>query len=190
MNVNSPCYGVFVDIDNNLYCSLGEEHQVVKQLLDTDGNILKTIIAGEGVCGSNLNMLCGPKGIFVTIKFDLYVADSGNNRIRFFPFRQLTGKTVVGDIETLGIRLKYPTSVVVDGDNYLFIVDSENNRIIRSNSNGFYCVVGCSTVAGSASDQLDRPFAVAFDNAGNIFVADRNNDGIQKFMLMTNTDGM
>lgn len=190
MNVTSQCYALFVDIDNNLYCSFYQKHQVVKQRLDTDGNVSQTIIAGIGVCGSDQNMLCRPLGIFVTIKLDLYVADCVNNRIQLFQSGQLTGKTVVGDMETSGIKLNRPTSVILDADGYLFIVDSENNRIIRPNSDGFYCVVACSTVRDSASNQLNVPFAAAFDNVGNILVIDRYHYQVQKFMLMANIDGM
>lgn len=99
-------------------------------------------------------------------------------------------KTVAGDTKILSMRLNCPSEVVVDANRYLFIVDSGNNRIIRSNSNTFYCVIGCSTVRGSESDQFDEPTAIAFDNVGNIFVADSRNYRVQKFMLMTDTAGM
>lgn len=190
MNVESSCYGLFVDIVNNLYCLLGEENQVVKQSLNTGENMSKTIIAGNGVCGSDLDMLCEPSGIFVTIELDLYIADSRNDRIQLFQSGQLIGKTVVGDMKTLSIRLRYPKSIVIDADDYLFIVDSWNDRIIRSNSNGFYCVVGCSALAGSTSYQLYSPYTASFDNVGNILVADTYNQRVQKFMLMSNTNGM
>lgn len=190
MHVPGSCLGLFVDILNNLYCSVVATHQVVKQMLDTDGNISESIIAGNDVCGSDRDMLCEPRGIFVTIELDLYVADSGNHRIQLFQSEQLPGKTVAGENGTLSIRLNYPTGIVVDADDYLFIVDGGNNRILRMNSKGFYCVVGCSALRGSASDQLHEPLIAAFDNAGNILVADRNNYRVQQFLLITNTDGM
>lgn len=92
MNVESSCYGLFVDIIDNLYCSLSTAHQVVKQRLDTDGDMRNTIVAGNGICGSDRNMLCKPWGIFVTVELDLYVADCRNNRVQWFQSGQLTGK--------------------------------------------------------------------------------------------------
>lgn len=190
MNTNSACSGLFVDIVNNLYCSLYSKNQVVKQSLDPGKDMSKTVIAGyDGSCGSRANMLCQPWGIFVTIKFELYVADCANERIQLFQSGQMIGKTVVGDIKTLGIRLSRPTGVIVDADDNLFIVDSGKNRIIRAGPNGFYCVIGCSTAAGLASNQLNVPITAAFDNVGNILITDKNNHRIQKFMLIRNTDG-
>ena len=84
MSVKSSCRGLFVDIVNSLYCSLFDEHQVVRQSLNTSRNISKTVIAGTGFCGSTLNMVCSPRGIFVTIKLALYVADCGNDRIQLY----------------------------------------------------------------------------------------------------------
>jgi hypothetical protein len=109
----------------------------------------KTVIADNSSCGKAFHMLCGPAGIFVTINLDLYIADCGNNRIQLFELGQLIGKTVIGDMKTISIKLKCPSSVILDVDGNLFIVDFENNRIIRSNSNGFYCLVGCQSVEDS-----------------------------------------
>ena len=83
-----------------------------------------------------------------------------------------------------------PTGVFVDGDGYLFIVDTSNNRIIGSGLYGFRCIVGCSAAsAGLPPTQLNGPRTLGFDSYGNIFVSDRNNQRIQKFILMTNSCG-
>ncbi|CAF1172988.1 unnamed protein product [Adineta ricciae] len=186
--VNGSCFGLFIDIMNNLYCSLGAMHQVLKQPLVIGENISETLSVGNGVCGSALNMLCEPRGIFVTIKLSLYVADCKNNRIILFLPGQRIGETVLGDMKISRIGLNCPSDVIVDADDHLFIVDSKNNRIIRSTSNGSYCIVGCLTVRGSAYHQLNGPSTVAFDKLGNIIVADTYNYRVLKFMLITNTN--
>jgi hypothetical protein len=188
MNVSSACYGLFVDTANNLYCSLGLENRVVKQSLDDGTNIVKTV-AGNGSCGTAFSMICEPRRLFVSINFDLYVADCFNQRIRLFKFGEIIGITVVGDVESLSIRLSCPAAIFVDADGHLFIVEQGNHRIIGSNSNGFYCLAGCSGLKGGTSDQLNLPFTAAFDSYGNIFVADPYNYRIQKFNLMINTNG-
>jgi hypothetical protein len=134
-------------------------------------------------------MICRPTTIFVNINFDLYVADCNNQRIRLFKFGEIIGITVVGDVESLSIRLSCPAAIFVDADGHLFIVEQGNHRIIGSNSNGFYCLAGCSGLKGGTSDQLNLPFTAAFDSYGNIFVADPYNYRIQKFNLMINTNG-
>lgn len=180
MNSSGACPGLFVDILNNIYCSMGNKHQVLKQSL-IDNLTSPIIVAGNGTKGSNDNMLNGPRGIFVTIKFDLYVADCWNNRIQFFKFGHLNGLTL-----TESIHLACPTNIFLDNDDYLFIVDNGNHRIIGSGSNGFYCIIGCSNSYGSTSIHLHYPYAAYFDYYGNIFVADQNNHRIQKFILIKN----
>ncbi len=182
------CYGLFVDIENNLYCSSAYTHRVMKQSLLTDANI-SIIVAGTGISGWSSKQLGNPRGIFVDINLDLYVADCGNNRVQLFEVGEIDGTTVAGNIGAFGITLSCPTAVYLDADNYLFIVDRDNNRIIRSNSDGFECVVGCSGIYGSASNQLSYPIAAAFDQYGNIFVADTSNYRIQKFIFMSNASG-
>ena len=130
-----------------------------------------------------------PGGIFVTIDFQLYVADAGNNRIQRFLQGQFNGTTVAG-IEAPGtITLWYPTGVVLDGNGYLFIADTKNNRIVRSGPGGFQCVCACTDTGGSALTQLNSPTAMAFDSFGNVFVVDDGNSRIQKFLLVNNTCG-
>ena len=188
MYVTGGCYGLFIDINNTLYCSMNGLHQVIKKWLNDTTNT-SIMAAGTGVGGSASNTLQYPWGIFVNINFDLYVADSNNHRIQLFHSGQLNGTTVAGSTSTnVTISLWYPSGIVLDGNNYLFIVDNGNNHIVGSGPNGFQCLVGCSG-SGSASNQLNYPVTLSFDSSGNIYVTDRNNDRTQKFVLLTNCFG-
>ena len=187
MSVCSPCSGLFVDINNNLYCSQTDSHQVVRTSLNSPENTM-TIVAGEGCSGSTANMLNQPWGIFVTMNLGLYIADYGNDRIQLLRSGQVIATTVVGNGSNETIALNRPTGVVLDGDGYLFIVDSGNHRILGSGAGGFRCVVGCSG-QGSGSHQLNNPITLSFDTNGNIFVTDVGNGRIQKFSLITNSCG-
>jgi hypothetical protein len=188
MYVGSACFGLFVDINNTLYCSLYDLHQVVTKSLNSDSNITRTV-AGAGTAGSTSNMLNGPEGIFVDINLDLYVADYNNNRIQLFHSGQLNATTVAGNKSSSPtITLNNPSGTVLDANGYLFIVDNGNNRIIGSGPNGFRCLVGC-TGLGSASNQLGAPHILSFDSYGNMFVTDTGNSRIQKFILSTNSCG-
>jgi hypothetical protein len=185
MYIGKRCYGVFIDINDTLYCSMYDLHQVVAKSLKNNPNTI-TIVAGTGCLGSASNMLNNPQGIFVDINLDLYVADSNNNRIQRFRSGQFNATTVAGRGASGTITLDSPTSVVLDGNNYLFIVDSLNNRIVGSGPYGFRCLVGCFG-AGSAFNQLNSPQSMAFDSYGNMFVTDSANNRIQKFVLLSDS---
>ncbi len=187
MYVDQKCYSLFVDINDTLYCSMRDRHQVVAKPLNSTSDMFK-IVAGVGCAGSSLNSLDSPHGIFVDINFDLYVADCGNDRIQLFYSNQLEGRIVVGSQAANTITLNCPTGIVLDGDNYLFIVDSDNHRIVGSGPNGFRCLIGCYG-NGSASNTLYYPTSMAFDSDGNIFVTDSQNNRIQKYILFNNTLG-
>ncbi|CAF1445545.1 unnamed protein product [Adineta steineri] len=186
MYVSARCDGLFVDMNNTIYCSQSETHIIVASSPDGNANS-STIVAGTGSSGSTSDMLDSPTGIFVDINFNLYVADSENDRIQFFKYGQMDGMTVAGVEAPVSFALSNPTSIVLDADNYLFIVDSNNNRIVRSDPTGFRCLVGCTDAGGSDSDQLRYPWALAFDSYGNIFVTDEYNNRIQKFIFQTNS---
>lgn len=83
MNTSSACFGVFVDVNNSLYCSIDTRHQVFKKWLN-DNTSIWIVAAGNGTAGSASNMLHFPNGIFVDTNFDLYVAEWSNNRIQLF----------------------------------------------------------------------------------------------------------
>ncbi len=189
MRTCQKCWDIFVDISNMLYCSLGEHHQIIAKSLNYNTNTF-LIVAGTGSADTALNTLDNPRGIFVDINFDLYVADCGNNRIQLFHEGKLTGITIAGmGSSNLTITLHCPTGIILDADKYLFIVDSGNHRIVRSGPNGFQCLLACSGSSGSASNQLNGPWSLSFDSYGNIFVTDQGNSRIQKFVLSTNSNG-
>ncbi|CAF4170401.1 unnamed protein product, partial [Adineta steineri] len=189
MNVNSSCYGLFVDTNDTLYCSMFGHHQVVKRSLHDAVMTPNRVAAGTGIRGSASNHLNGSRGIFVDMNLDLYVADCNNDRVQLFQSGKLNGITVAG-LKSLNptITLKCPTGIILDAEKYLFIVELLNHRIVGSDSNGFRCLVGCYG-RGSQSNRLSYPSSFSFDHFGNIFVTDRDNHRIQNFLLMKDSLG-
>ena len=188
LSASGPSYSIFIGSDGYLYCSLYYSHAIIKRSLNSSDNQLTTV-AGTGCPGYLPNRLYHPHGIFVTVGLDLYVADFHNHRIQLFRPGQLNGTTAAGRDAPETIALRYPTAVTLDADEHIYIVDSNNNRIVRSGPAGFRCVIGCTGVGGSASNQLSSPNSMAFDNYGNIFVVDSLNNRVQKFLLSSNTCG-
>ncbi|CAF3948269.1 unnamed protein product, partial [Adineta steineri] len=185
MNVKGTCCGLFIDIYNTIYCSQCTVHQVVTKSLNSNSNMW-IVVAGTDCSGSTSSTLYNPRGIFVDTDLNLYIADYTNNRIQLFISNRLDGITVVGTGASSTITLSNPSGVVLDADGYLFITDSGNQRVIGSGPNGYRCLVGCSQVAGSGSNQLNNPLTLSFDSHGNMFLTDTNNHRIQKFYLTTN----
>lgn len=181
MNITSRCYFMFIDLNRTLYCTLDLEHKVVKMSL-FDSSKTVTAAAGNGSSGAGPSMLYHPNGIVIDSNFNLYVADQGNNRIQIFRPGNLTGST----LSTGSYILDHPSDLGFDADGYLFIVEYQRNRVIRSGPTGFICIIGCSALAGSTSYQLNYPFQISFDSFGSLFVVDQNNARIQKFSLATN----
>ncbi|CAF1437215.1 unnamed protein product [Adineta ricciae] len=186
MNICHQCLDIFIDMSNTLYCSITELHQVIAKSLSKNYEHL-TIVAGTGTAGSTSTTLRNPYGIFVNTDASLYVADCGNDRIQLIPPEKLTGITISVHA-SLATPLNCPTSVALDGNNYLYIVDSNNHRIVGQRSSGFRCIIGCSGASGSAPNQLLKPWSLTFDSKGNIFVTDRGNNRIQKFSLTEESD--
>ncbi|CAF1136176.1 unnamed protein product [Adineta steineri] len=191
MNVNSSCWGLFVDINDTLYCSISDHHhQVVKRSLNDSMMTSNRVAAGTDTEGSASNQFRGPRGIFVDVNLDLYVADCWNNRVQLFQPRKSNGITVAGSGSlNPTMSLICPTGIVLDAEKYLFIVDRNNHRIVGSDLDGFRCLVGCYG-KGSQSNQLKLPSSVSFDRSGNIYVADSLNTRIQKFLFMKDSSAL
>lgn len=185
MYINRGCNSLFIDINNILYCSIKNGHLVVKMSLDSAISTILTA-AGTGCAGLESNMLNQPFGIYVDVNSDLYVADTGNNRIQLFHFEELNGTIVAGETASISFALNAPTSVILDKDGYLFIVDSGNHRIIRSGPDEFECIIGCSMLSCSLPNQLCNPITALFDSYGNIFITNKYKNGIQKFVVSNN----
>ncbi|CAF1550785.1 unnamed protein product [Adineta ricciae] len=183
IDTKALCVGLFIDLNNNLYCSMTKENKVMKIFLNDNDGVNKTIVAGTNTFGMALNQLNGPWGIFVDANLNLYVADVRNNRIQLFHFGEMVGKTVAGETSLdITIQLYNPYSIILDSDEYLFIADTENHRIVGSGPNGFRCLVGCNRNVETLN-KLSRPRTLSFDTNGNLLVADTFAQRIKKFNL-------
>lgn len=183
--INDECFGLFIDINQNLYCALRDRHHVIKKPVNSLPNS-SVIIAGTSAAGSRSNMLIYPYGIFVDRDLNLYIADSGNNRIQRFRLNETNGTTLAGTGAPDTISLNVPRDVILDGNGYLYIADSFNDRIVASGPTGFRCIFGCLGSNAASSQQLQNPFAISFNAYGNILVADRISHRVQKFLMASN----
>ena len=91
-------------------------------------------------------------------------------------------------------ELNTPRGVCTDAFGNVYIADSGNNRIRKVSAGFISTVVNTTGVAGDSGDgnpatgaQLNRPFGVQADAAGNLYIADTDNHRIRKVTKATGT---
>jgi uncharacterized protein (TIGR03437 family) len=156
---------VAVDSRGNLYIADAERVRLVS------GGIIATV-AGNGAAGyqgdggvATAAMISGPSGVAVDTAGELFIADSGNNRVR-----QVTAgiiATVAGN-GTYGFTgangsptsatLGTPSSVAVDASGNLYIADAY--RVLKISGGKIAPIAG-----------LAAPQGLAVDSAGNVYVS-------------------
>jgi streptogramin lyase len=136
------------------------------------------VVTTWGSAGSANGQFKGPGGIAVDGRGNVYVADSGNDRVESFTSTGILsngwGGTGSGDGQ-----FSYPRGVAVDASGNVFVADVGNDRIQKFTSSGTFLTTWGNQ--GSGDGQFDLPIDVAVDDAGNVFVADEANKRIQKF---------
>ena len=195
--------GVALDGAGNLYFADGENDRIRK--VDAAGTI--TTVAGYGPTGevgggfggdggpavaARLNF---PAGVALDGAGNLYFADANNNRIRKVDAAGVIS-TVAGDgVQGFGgdggpataAQLYLPRGVALDGAGNLYIADRYNHRIRKVDAAGVISTVAGDGTEGFGGDggpavaaQLSRPYGVALDGAGNLYIVDLGNQRIRK----------
>jgi len=132
-----------------------------------------------------------PEGVAVDAWGNLYIADTGNYRIRKVDISG-TITTVAGcdssptdyqdGLPATEVELGNPKRVVVDADGNLYIADSYYGRIFKVNTSGIITTVGgpeafLYTSAGEQSDELLYldPYDAAVNDSGDVYFIDDTN---------------
>ena len=150
--------------------------------------------AGDGGAATSAN-LAGPIWVTLDSSQNLYISDSGNNRIRKVSGGKISTYAGKGGVAYAGdggqatnAQFSSPYGIWIDAQGNLDIADLGNqvirqvtpsgtiNTIAGSNSLGY----GYSGDGGSAtSAQLNQPFSVATDPAGDLYISDKGNNRIR-----------
>ncbi|MBI5229417.1 PKD domain-containing protein, partial [Candidatus Micrarchaeota archaeon] len=149
-------------------------------------------VGGLGTGDGKFNF---PQGIAIDSNNFVYVADSGNHRVqKFYPnmtFLGWWGKDSNGSIgwhkpSSLVVSVSgseegafnWPIGIAVDSANgFVYVADSNNNRIQKFSLNGDF-VSSWGTGGTGAFKFLE---GLAVDSSGNVYAADAGNNRIQKF---------
>jgi RHS repeat-associated protein len=192
--------GLAVAPDGTLYLAASGQQEILRLTLSTGGS--PVVVAGTGVAGfagdggpAAQAQLNSPRAVAVGPDGSVYVADTGNNRVRKIApngtMTTVTGTGLAGfsgdnGPAALG-QLNRPTGVAVAPDGTIYIADTGNNRIRQIGPDGIISTaVGTGNYgtggdgATAAQATLNVPVSVATDPSGSLIVLDQFNQRVRK----------
>jgi uncharacterized protein (TIGR03437 family) len=189
---------VAVDSQGNVFAADPDNHLILR--VSPDGRI--TVAAGNGFTGftgdggpATSAALQQPRGVAVDAAGNLFIADTGNHRVRRVGLDGMI-QTIAGNGEqgfsgdggrAVDASLNTPAGVGVDLSGNVFIADTNNHRIRKASPNGSIGTFAGGESFGFAGDEgpatsasLRQPEDVATDADGTVYIVDGGNGRIRK----------
>lgn len=143
-----------------------------------------------------------PNGVAVDSSGNLYIADTGNSRIRKVTASTGYISTAVGNgtsgysgdgAAATSAELNAPRGVAVDASGNIYIADTGNNVVRKvAASTGYISTIagdgtsGYSGDAGpAASAKLQSPSYIALDSSGDVYITDTGNTRVRVVLAST-----
>ena len=186
----SDPFGVVIGSDGTLYVSDAGASNCIRKLT-REGTLLTVAGEKEGFADGIPASFNTPSGLALDDHGNLYVADTGNNRIRKVTTEGVVS-TVAGDGSAgyadgpaSSAEFNGPIGLAVDSQNSIYVADTYNDRIRKITADGFV-----TTVAGSAgpgyrdgpanNSQFDTPCGIVLKADGTLIVADTGNGKLRQ----------
>jgi len=203
--INAPA-GLVIDGAGNLY--FADAGNYIIRRIDAFSGIITTVAGTPGVQGytgdgaaATQAKLIFPEGVALDEAGDLLIADTGNNVIREVDavtgfIRTIAGTGAAGfngdGQAATSAQLNSPWSVAVAQDGSIYIADLTNNRVRKVSASGVISTVAGTGTRGFMGDgglatqaMLGEPAAVAIDPAGDIYIADSDNNRVREISAST-----
>jgi len=185
-------YGIAVDKAGNVFVADWERDMIKK--ISPDGKV--TAFAGNSEKGAKDGQGSAatfflPEGLALDAAGNLYVADCYNNMIRKITPEGLVstfaGNTVKGSKDGKGkaASFSHPDGLAVDRAGNVYVADVGNNKIRKITPDGMVSTIAGDGTRGGVNGpgktaSFYRPFGITIDKAGNLYVADYQNNLIRK----------
>lgn len=153
-----------IDLNGNFYVADRTENSIYK--IDSLGQPLASI----GGYGWDESLFDEPVSVF-TNTLSVYVADKNNDRVQRFDKDLNFLSEYLGFSESSGeIEFAYPTCVAIANIGDLYILDSDNGRILKYDLSGKYILEIGGNDAGDFA--ITNPKNFALDNFGKLYILD------------------
>ena len=183
------------DAAGNLYIA----EQYGNRIRKVTGGTITTIAGGvAGFSGDGgpaaAASLRGPSGVAVDAAGNVYIADTGNYRVRKITSGTITTIAGNGSFRYGGdggpgtsAFLYQPNGLAMDSSGSIYIADTSNNRVRKLAATGVITTIAGNGMASFGGDggpatnaALNSPYGVAVDAAGNVYIADVLNYRIRR----------
>jgi len=195
--------GIAIDSSDNLYVADAGNNNIRK--ITSLGVV--TTLAGpiSGFASGSTNgtgsgaSFSAPNFLAFDSSGNLYVTDMSNNMIRKVTsagvVTTFAGSTTSGSADGTGTSATFyfPSGVVIDSSDNLYVAEQGNNLIRKITSAGVVTTIIGTTTSGSANGvgtaaTLYGPQGIAKDSSGNLYIADYSNNLIRKVTITTTTN--
>lgn len=186
---------VAVDRTGNLYVADWGNH-TIRQLASSGAVTTLAGLAGTPGIADGTGSAArfnGPMGLAVDDPGNLFLADWGNHTIRQITpsgvvrtLAGLAGSSGSEDGTSSSARFNHPAGVAVDNAGNLFVADSANYTIRKVTPAGVVTTMAGLAGSGGKADgtgsaaRFRKPYGIAVDNEGNVYVADKDSYTIRR----------
>ena len=173
--------GLAVSNGGKVYIAEGDRVRVVRNdMVSTAAGNNVPGFSGDGGPAQQAQLRMGRSGLLglaVDGAGNLFIADSGNNRVRKV--------TPDGVISTVLTAIE-PRGIAIDERGDIFVAAAAHNQVLKLDPNGVLSVVAGSGHAGFSGDngpaiaaELRAPEGLTVDREGDLYIADSGNDVVR-----------